>query len=93
MTNKSLQEEIEILNKKILQLNDDIIESQKNKTTFISLVANQLNNPMSVILGLFGHLEILENEKNKELFDLIYEEVLNLDFKIQNLLSATMLES
>lgn len=93
MTNKLLQEEIEILNKKILQLNDDIIESQKEKTTFISLVANQLNNPMTVILGLLGYLEILENEKNRKLFELIYEEVLNLDFKIQNLLSVTKIEA
>lgn len=93
MSIQSLKEEIEFLNKKISKLNDDIIESQKTKTTFISLVANQLNNPMTVILGLLPNLEILESQKNRQIFEFIYEEVLNLDFKIQNLLSVTKIES
>ncbi|MDQ1243874.1 MAG: two-component system, OmpR family, sensor kinase [Campylobacterota bacterium] len=93
MPNKIFQKEIEFLSKKILKLNDDIIDSQKEKTIFISLVANQLNNPMTAILGLLPHLKIQENEKNRQLFELIYENILNLDFKIQNLLTVTKIES
>lgn len=93
MEQKQLEEEIGFLSKKILELNKKLAESEGAKSKFLSLVANELNNPITVILGMIRHLKIVESEENKKTFELICEEVLNLDFRIQNLMSAAEIEN
>jgi signal transduction histidine kinase len=93
MKQECVEEEIAFLSKKILELNKQLAESENAKSKFLSLVANELNNPITVILGMIRHLKIVESEENKRNFELICEEVLNLDFRIQNLMSAAEIES
>lgn len=85
--------ELEFLSKKILELNKKLIESEKTKSRFLSLVANKLNNPMTVFLGIIPRLKIVDTQENNKLYELIYREALNLDFKIQNLVMASEIES
>lgn len=90
---ESVQDELAFLSKKILELNKKLIESEKAKSRFLSLIANELNNPMTVLLGMIPHLKIEEGEQNKKIFDLVHYEALNLDFRIQNLVMAAEIES
>lgn len=87
------EKEIAFLSKKILELNNKLIDSEKAKSNFISLIANQLNNPMTVLLGIMPHLKEQICEKNEELFCLINQEFNNLEFKITNLVTAAQIES
>mgnify|MGYP002713145797 CR=1 FL=1 len=90
---KSIENEFAFLSKKILELNKRLVESEKAKSRFLSLVQNKLNNPMTVLLGIVPHLKIIEDEKNRMYLELVHKEVLNLDFIIQNLEAAAKIES
>ncbi|MCK9473991.1 HAMP domain-containing sensor histidine kinase [Sulfurimonas sp.] len=90
---ENISDELAFLSKKILELNKQLINSEKAKSKFLSLVANKLNNPMTAILGILPHLKIIDTKENRFFFELIYKEVLNLDFKIQNLMMASEIES
>ncbi|MDP1784081.1 MAG: HAMP domain-containing sensor histidine kinase [Sulfuricurvum sp.] len=86
-------EEIAFLSRKILDLNKQLIESEKAKSKFLSLVANELNNPITALLGMIPHLAPKGDEKREGIFALVYEEALILDFRIQNLVAAAEIES
>jgi signal transduction histidine kinase len=90
---ENVQEELAFLSKKILELNKKLIESEKAKSRFLSLVANELNNPMTALLGMIPHLKIGEDAHHNKIFNLVHNEALNLDFRIQNLVMAAEIES
>ncbi len=87
------EKELAFLSKKILELNAKLIESEKAKSRFLSLIASELNNPMTALLGIIPHLKIEESEQNRKIFDLVYKEALTLDFRVQNLVMTTEIES
>lgn len=89
----AMKSEIEFLSKKILELNKKLIESEKTKSRFLSLVASKLNNPITALLGIITHLKIAETKENRELYNLVCKEALNLDFKVQNIVAAAEIES
>ncbi|MBU0632756.1 HAMP domain-containing histidine kinase [bacterium] len=93
LDNNAMNEELDFLSKKILDLNKKLIDSEKAKSRFLSLVASELNNPMTALLGMIPHLKVVDDEQNKKIFDLIYNEVLKLNFRIQNLVMAAEIES
>ncbi|MFZ5375499.1 MAG: sensor histidine kinase, partial [Campylobacterota bacterium] len=86
-------DEVAFLSRKILDLNKKLIESEKAKSRFLSLVANALNNPMTALLGMIPHLAPQEGGERRQVYDLIEEEALILDFRIQNLVAAAEIES
>jgi len=88
-----LENEVEFLSKKILELNKKLIESERAKTLFLSLVANKLNDPMTAVLGMLPHLKIQNSYENEKIFLTIQQEALELDFKIQNLITVAEIES
>lgn len=90
---KALENEVAFLSKKILDLNEKLIESENAKSRFLSLIANKLYNPMTVLLGMVPHLKIKHEDKNEEIFSMINKEILDLDFKITNLVMAAEIES
>jgi signal transduction histidine kinase len=87
------QEEIVFLSHKILDLNKKLVESEKAKSRFLSLVAEELNNPMTALLGLVPHLKPLIDETKSDIYALVCKELSLLDFRIQNLVSAAEIES
>ncbi len=87
------KDELAFLSKKILELNKKLIDSERAKSSFLSLIASELNNPMTAILGMLPHLVIEESEKNRKHFDTIYYEALRLNFRVQNLVMAAEIES
>lgn len=86
-------EEIVFLSRKILDLNKQLIESEKAKSHFLSLVASELNNPMTALLGMIPHLAPKNDERLEGIFSLVHEEALVLGFRIQNLVTAAEIES
>lgn len=86
-------EEIAFLSRKILDLNKQLIESEKAKSYFLSLVASELNDPMTGLLGMIPHLKPEGNTRQEAIFDLVHEEALLLNSRIQNLVAASEIES
>lgn len=86
-------DEITFLSRKILDLNKQLIESEKAKSRFLSLIANELNNPMTALLGMIPHLAPPAGDAREAIFDLAHEEALLLDSRIQNLVAASEIES
>jgi two-component system, OmpR family, sensor kinase len=89
----SMKDEIAFMSRKILDLNKRLIESEKAKSRFLSLVTSELNNPMTALVGMMPHLQVQSCEKNKQMLFMINKEVLELDFKIKNLMMAAQIES
>lgn len=85
--------EVEFLSRKILDLNKKLIKSEKAKSGFLSLVASELNNPMTALLGLVPRLKPLVDSPQYPIFDLVYEQVLQLNFLIENVVAAAEIES
>ena len=86
-------EEVAFLSRKLLELNKQLIESEKAKSRFLSLIANELNNPMTALLGLIPHLASQNSEKREKILELAEQEALHLDFHIQNLVTAAEIEN
>lgn len=85
--------EVEFLSRKLLDLNKQLIDSEKAKSRFLSLVANSLINPISVLLSMIPHLAPKNDERREQIYTMVHEQALILDFRIQNLLSAAEIEN
>jgi signal transduction histidine kinase len=90
---ENAREEIAFLSHKILDLNKQLIESEKAKSHFLSLVASELNNPMTGLLGMIPHLKPEGNGRLEAIFELVHEEALLLNSRIQNLVAVAEIES
>ncbi|MDD5053399.1 MAG: HAMP domain-containing sensor histidine kinase [Sulfuricurvum sp.] len=86
-------QEVAFLSRKILELNKKLIESDKVKSRFLSLVASELNNPMTALLGMIPHLIPDSGDPREKTFHLVHEEALMLDFRVQNIVAAAEIES
>lgn len=86
-------DEISFLSRKILELNKQLIESEKAKSRFLSLIASELNNPMTALLGIIPHLAPEIGDTREGVFALAHEEALLLDSRIQNLVAASEIEN
>jgi signal transduction histidine kinase len=85
-------EEVAFLSRKILELNKQLMESEKAKTRFLSLIANELNNPMTALLGLVPRLSPEEDDPKYPIFSIVHAEVLLLGSRIENLVAAAEIE-
>lgn len=91
--NEIENQEFTFLSRKILDLNKQLMESEKVKTRFLSLIANELNNPMTALLGMLPHLAPKSGDPKEPTFELVHEEALLLGSRIQNLVVASEIES
>jgi signal transduction histidine kinase len=72
--------------------NNKLKESEKFKTQFLSNIRNEINNPMSSILGLSK--EILVNpKKSSDFAEMIFTEASSLNFQLQNIIVAAEIEA
>ncbi|ADR34611.1 histidine kinase [Sulfuricurvum kujiense DSM 16994] len=91
--NEQENEEFAFLSRKILELNKQLMESEKVKSRFLSLIASELNNPMTALLGMIPHLTPPAGDPREEIFELAHDEALLLESRIQNLVAASEIES
>jgi len=84
---QELEEEIRILSLKLR-------EAEQGKSDFLSNVRNEINNPLTSILGLTARMmELGSDEKISKLSRLVHQEVFELDYQMRNILAASEVEA
>lgn len=92
--NNATMEELNSMTLQLLKANDDLREADASKRKFMSLIKNEFNNPMSVLLNLSKRLAQSENLKNpQEIGVIMHTELLRMDFQLRNIFAMTELES
>ncbi len=80
--------ELEMVNEKLRQ-------SESLKSNFLSNIRNEINNPLTVILGMSRQLSkgITDQKASKTAVEMIYKEAFDLEFKMENIFTAAEIEA
>ena len=87
--------DLTVVNRKLMEMNHKLEESESLKTNFLSNIRNEINDPLSGILGLAGGLASLP-DVSEEVFafaSMICSEANALDFQLRNIFAAAELEA
>jgi signal transduction histidine kinase len=93
---RALKEQLKNLTKNLEELNTKLKESESLKTNFLSNIRNEINNPITTIMGLSEqiirrlHPDPISVQKTAEL---IYSDAFDLDFQFRNIFVAAELEA
>jgi len=82
--------------KQIEKLNAKLLEAEKSKTRFLSLIRNEFDNPLVGMTSLMGQIHQSMQTKNDENFEtlhLVYMDALKLNFQLSNILSVASVET
>jgi signal transduction histidine kinase len=93
---KTIRDEMRDLMKNLEGLNKKLQESESLKSNFLSNVRNEINNPLTSIMGLSEQImkEVnLEFDSIKQRALMIYSEAFDLDFQLRNIFVAAELEA
>jgi len=86
--------DLSVLNRKLVEMNRKLEESEALKSNFLSNIRNEINNPLNAIIGLAAQLgEIVRKPEVGELVTMIFSEAFNLDFQLRNIFIAAELEA
>lgn len=86
--------DISVMNRKLLEMNRRLEQSESLKSNFLSNIRNEINNPLNAIIGLAGHLASLVNDPQaEEVAAMIFSEAFNLDYQLRNIFIAAELEA
>mgnify|MGYP001417387478 FL=1 len=85
----------EILLKELETVDNQIIEYDKVKSQFLSNIRNEINNPLTAILGMSANLanRSIEKEEVHKTSNLIYQEAFDLNFQLKNIFIAAELQA
>ncbi len=90
---KSLRD-LSVVNRKLVEMNRRLEESETLKSNFLSNIRNEINNPLNAIIGLAGQLSAMVRKPEvSELVSLIFSEAFTLDFQLRNIFMAAELEA
>ncbi len=83
------------MTRKLEQVNVKLQESEALKSQFLSNIRNEINNPLSAIMGLAGQFfdRSCDPEVCRKAISMIYAEAFNLDYQLQNVFMAAELEA
>ncbi len=93
---KTLRHQLRDLMKNLEGLNKKLQESESLKSNFLSNVRNEINNPLTSIMGLSEQImsgENLEFDSIMQRALMIYSEAFDLDFQLRNIFVAAELEA
>lgn len=87
--------DLKMLTKKLEEVNKKLEESEKVKSTFVSHMKNEINNPLTSILGLSQQLVQMGNDPDMVtvVANMIHSEAFSLDFQLRNIFAAAEIES
>lgn len=86
--------DLTVVNRKLVDMNRKLEESEALKGNFLSNIRNEINNPLNSIIGLATQLaSIVKRPEVTELVSLISHEAFNLDFQLNNIFTAAELEA
>ena len=93
--NRNALQELRMLTQKLEEMNEKLQESEALKSHFMSNIRNEINNPLSAIMGLAGQSSVVNvsAEEWQTSAAMIYREAFNLDFQLQNIFMAAELEA
>lgn len=94
--NKKALNDLRILTKKLEQVNRKLQESEAMKSDFLSNIRNEMNNPLTSIMGLSRQLisgASLTPESVYPVAGMIHSEAFSLDFQLRNIFAAAELEA
>jgi len=81
------------LEDEVRRLSMKLQESEKGKSQFLSNVRNEINNPLTAILGLASSIVgITTEEKVRRMSTHIYQQAFELDFQMRNIIVASEIE-
>ncbi len=83
------------VNRKLLEVNERLRQSEELKSHFIANMRNEIHDPLGSILGLADEIgdPRLPVEKGRSLASLIKAEATHLEFELRNIFSAAELEA
>ncbi len=92
---EELKDDYKALEQKLAVVSEKLLRAEELKSDFLSNIKNEINNPLTSILGLLKHnisnpAAIEQNQKNAQL---IFEEVYSLNFQIRNIFMAAEVEA
>ncbi|KKM03841.1 hypothetical protein LCGC14_1770370 [marine sediment metagenome] len=92
--NKALHD-LKTLTRKLEQVNRKLQESEATKSNFLSNIRNEINNPLTSIMGLSRQLVSGDLDKSETLSVAlnIFHEAFDLDFQLNNIFMAAEIEA
>ena len=95
LDNKSALHAMKVMNEKIEKLNVRLADSERLKSNFLSNIRNEINNPLTAILGLAQEIAgpVKDEETKQTMAKMIYNEAFELDFQLRNIFIAAELEA
>ena len=87
--------DLSVVNRKLLEINSKLQQSESLKSNFLSNIRNEINNPLNAIIGLGGQLVALAQSGKdvSPLASMICSEAIKLDFQLRNIFMAAELEA
>lgn len=94
--NKKSLYDLRVMTKKLNRLNEKLQESESLKSNFLSNIRNEMNDPLTSILGLSEQILSKKYKDNKTITtiaEMIHSEAFNLDFQLKNIFAAAEIEA
>lgn len=93
--NQNALNDMRAMTRKLQQVNEKLQESEALKSQFLSNIRNEINNPLSAIMGLAAQFfdRSCDPEICRKTIRMIYAEAFNLDYQLQNVFMAAELEA
>ena len=93
--NQKALEDLQNMTKKLEAMNAKLQESEALKSHFLSNIRNEINNPLTSIMGLSHQClsSQVEPDRFESIARMIYHEAFSLDFQLQNIFVAAELEA
>ncbi|MBF0446972.1 MAG: HAMP domain-containing histidine kinase [Magnetococcales bacterium] len=87
--------DVKMVTNKLEEVNKKLQASEQIKSNFVSHMKNEINNPLTSILGLTSQLKEgnLDKETIQSVATMIHAEAFSLDFQLRNIFAAAELEA
>lgn len=87
--------ELSIMNRKLVEMNHRLEQSEALKSNFLSNIRNEINNPLNAMIVLAADLAAMDRVDGEaaKMASLICSEACNLDFQLRNIFMAAELEA
>lgn len=87
--------DVKMVTNKLEEVNKKLQASEQVKSNFVSHMKNEINNPLTSILGLTVQLKSgnLDEDTLRTVANMIHGEAFSLDFQLRNIFAAAELES
>ncbi len=94
-SNRNALNDMRAMTRKLESMNEKLQDAEALKSQFLSNVRNEINNPLSVIMGLSGQFFGRECDPQvcQKSIRMIHAEAFNLDYQLQNVFMAAELEA